>query len=163
MATASVVTPLRVRYGECDPQGVVFNAHFLAYFDIGITELFRTAFGSYQAMIDRGVEFVVAEAAVRYHRPAHFDEELTLEIAVTRLGTTSMTTSYRVLRDGDLLVDGTLRHVLMTLVERKPKKKAAIPDWMRKGLAPHLLLGAGDRDTISQTPEELARRAPRVG
>src|SRR5947209_11834648 len=95
---------LRVRYGECDPQGVVFNAHFLAYFDIGITELCRAAFGSYQAMVDRGVDMVVAEARLRYHRPAHFDDELTLEIAVTRLGTTSITTRYRVLRDRELLV-----------------------------------------------------------
>jgi acyl-CoA thioester hydrolase len=140
----SVAVPLayklRVRYGECDPQGVVFNAHFLAYFDIGITELFRAAFGSYQAMVDRGVDFVVAEAGLRYHRPAHFDDELTLEIAVTRLGTTSITTSYRVLRDGGLLVEGTLRHVLVEmkrLVEREPDVKTAIPDWMRERLAPY--------------------------
>src|SRR5947209_7774122 len=123
---------LRVRYGECDPQGVVFNAHFLAYFDVGITELFRAAFGSYKAMVDRGVEFVVAEAALRYYRPARFDEELTLEVTITRLGTTSMTSSYRVLRDDDLLVGGTLRHVLMTLVERVPDAKTTIPDWMRQ-------------------------------
>jgi len=137
-AGAPLTHRLRVRYGECDPQGVVFNAHYLAYFDIGITELFRTAFGSYQTMIDRGVEFVVAEAALRYHRPAHFDDELAVEVAITRLGTTGITTSYRVLRNGDLLVDGTLRHVLMTLVEREPKTKTAIPDWMREGLIPHV-------------------------
>ncbi len=99
------------------PQGVVFNAHFLAYFDIAITELFRAAFdtvGGYQGMVERsGLEFVVAEAGLRYHGPAHFDDELTVEIALTRLGTTSITTSYRVLRDGELLVDGTLRHVLV--------------------------------------------------
>src|SRR5205807_350743 len=41
---------LRVRYVECDPQGVVFNSHYLAYFDINITELWRTAFGGYRAM-----------------------------------------------------------------------------------------------------------------
>jgi acyl-CoA thioester hydrolase len=149
VAGTSVAAPLayklRVRYGECDPQGVVFNAHFLAYFDIGITELFRAAFGtlgSYQSMVDRGgVEFVVAEAGLRYHRPAHFDDELTLEVAITRLGTTSITTSYRVLRDGELLVDGTLRHVLVDLkrlVEREPDTKTTIPDWMREGLVPHL-------------------------
>jgi len=130
---------LRVRYGECDPQGVVFNAHFLAYFDVGITELFRAAFGSYKAMVDRGVEFVVAEAALRYYRPARFDEELTLEVTITRLGTTSMTSSYRVLRDDDLLVGGTLRHVLMTLVERVPDAKTTIPDWMRQRLAPYVM------------------------
>ncbi len=140
---APVTYKLRVRFGECDPQGVVFNANFLAYFDIGITELFRAAFGTlggYQAMVDRsGLEFVVAEAGLRYHRPAHFDDELTLETAVTRLGTTAMTTSYRVLRDGELLVEGTLRHVLMDqkrLLEREPDAKKTIPDWMREGLAP---------------------------
>ena len=139
---APLAHTLRVRYAECDPQGVVFNAHFLAYFDVGITELFRAAFGSYQAMIDRGVDFVVAEAGLRYRRPAHFDDELTLEVAVTRLGTTSITTSYRVLRDGELLVDGTLRHVLIdlkTLVGREPDAKTAIPDWMREGLAPYVI------------------------
>src|SRR3954453_16612684 len=92
---APVTYELRVRFGECDPQGVVFNANYLAYLDIGITELFRTAFGTlggYQAMVERsGLEFVVAEARLRYHRPARFDEELTLEIALSRLGTTSIT------------------------------------------------------------------------
>ena len=37
---------LRVRYHECDPQGIVFNANYLAYADIAITELYRDAFGS---------------------------------------------------------------------------------------------------------------------
>lgn len=142
--TAPLAHQLRVRYGECDPQGVVFNAHFLAYFDIAVTELFRAAFdtlGGYQAIADRGLDFVVAEAGLRYHRPAHFDDELTLEIAITRLGTTSMTTGYRVLRDEELLVDGTLRHVLVELsrlLERSATIKTTIPDWMRERLAPYL-------------------------
>jgi acyl-CoA thioester hydrolase len=145
VASAGVAAPvhckLRVRYGECDPQGVVFNAHFLAYFDIAVTELFRAALGGYQAIVDRGVDFVVAEAGLRYRQPAHFDEELTLEVAVTSLGRTSITTSYRVLRDAELLVEGTLRHVLVELkghLGREPGVKTAIPDWMREGLAPYL-------------------------
>jgi acyl-CoA thioester hydrolase len=132
---------LRVRYAECDPQGVVFNANFLAYFDIAITELLRAAFGGYQALVDRGFELVVAEAGLRYHSPARFDDELTLEIAVTRLGTTGITTRYRVLRDAELLVDGSLRHVLVDLeklLEREPNAKTTIPDWMRERLAPYL-------------------------
>ena len=35
------VHELRVRYGECDPQGIVFNANYLAYFDHTVTELWR--------------------------------------------------------------------------------------------------------------------------
>lgn len=139
--TVPLANKLRVRYGECDPQGVVFNAHYLAYFDIAITELLRAAFGSYQALGDRGVDMVVAEARVRYHRPAHFDDELTLEVEIARLGTTSITTDYRVLRDEELLVDGTLRHVvvdLKRLLEREQNAKTAIPDWMREGFAPYV-------------------------
>jgi acyl-CoA thioester hydrolase len=146
LVEADVAAPLahklRVRYGECDPQGVVFNANYLAYFDIAITELFRAAFGSYQAVVDRGIDFVVAEAGLRYRRPAHFDEELTVEISVARLGTTSVTTTYGVLRDGDVLVEGTLRHVAVDpkrLGEQEQDVKTTIPDWLREGLAPWTL------------------------
>ena len=129
---------LRVRYAECDPQGVVFNAHFLAYFDTSITELWRAAFGSYQAMLDRGVDVVVAEAQVRFRSPARFDEQLTLEIAVTQLGNTSITSSHRISRDGSPVVEGVLRHVL---VDREELTKTPIPDWMRKQLAPWTVQG----------------------
>ena len=45
---------LRVRYHECDPQGIVFNSHHFAYFDVVLTELWRAAFGSYGAMVASG-------------------------------------------------------------------------------------------------------------
>src|SRR5437588_6733568 len=106
---------LRVRFAECDPQGVVFNAHFLAYFDISITELWRAAFGSYQTMIDRGVDVVVAEARLSFARPARFDDLLTLDVAVTKLGNTSILTHHRVRRDGEALVEGDMCHVLVEL------------------------------------------------
>jgi acyl-CoA thioester hydrolase len=124
---------LRVRYAECDPQGVVFNAHYLAYFDTSLTELWRAAFGSYQAVLDRGVDVVVAEAQLRFRAAAHFDELLTLAIGVTHLGSTSIVSDHRVSRDGDSIVEGTLRHVL---VEREGLTKTPIPDWMREKLVP---------------------------
>jgi acyl-CoA thioester hydrolase len=124
---------LRVRYAECDPQGVVFNAHYLAYFDTSITELWRAAFGGYQAMLDGGVDVVVAEAQVRFRTPARFDEELILEIAITRLGTTSITSAHRISRKRELVVEGMLRHVM---VDRATLIKAEIPDWLRDGLTP---------------------------
>lgn len=129
---------LRVRYGECDPQGVVFNAHYLAYFDTSLTELWRAAFGSYQAMRDRGLDVVVAEAQLRFRLPAHFDELLTLEIAITHMGNTSITSSHRILRDEEIVVEGTLRHVL---VELPALTKASIPVWLREQLAPWTVQG----------------------
>ena len=124
---------LRVRYGECDLQGVVFNAHYLAYFDTSINELLRAACGSYRSIIERGIDVVVAEAQLRFRSAARFEDELTLEVAITRLGTTSIATAHRIDRDGELLVEGTLRHVLVDLASMA---KTPIPDWLRARLKP---------------------------
>ena len=129
---------LRVRYAECDRQEVVFNAHYLAYFDVSMTELWRAAFGSYQAMMDRGYDLVVAEARLRFERAARFDQELTLEVAVTKLGNSSILTAHRILHDGSLLVEGDMCHVL---VDAETLRKASLPDWARSGLAPWVLDG----------------------
>ena len=57
---------LRVRFGECDPQGIVFNAHYVAYFDVALTELWREALGSWGAMVERGVDAAVAHLDVAF-------------------------------------------------------------------------------------------------
>lgn len=131
---------LLVRYGECDPQGVVFNANYLAYFDNSINELVRAACGSYQVMLDRGVDMVVAEAQLRFKAPARFDEQLEVEIGLTHLGTTSIVSEHRISRDGELLVEGTLRHVM---VDPAALAKTPIPDWLREALAPWVVEGEG--------------------
>jgi acyl-CoA thioester hydrolase len=123
---------LRVRYGECDPQGVVFNAHYLAYFDIALTEMWRhTMDGGYKEMTDRGVDLVVAEATCRYRAPAGFDDVLDIAMSVAHLGTTSMRTAIEITREGTTVVEGELRHVFIDLETRA---KTAIPDWVRVGL-----------------------------
>jgi acyl-CoA thioester hydrolase len=125
------VHELRVRYVECDAQGVVFNSHYLAYVDVGITELWRAAFGSYQAMLEHGVDVVVAEANLRFRAPARFDDVLTIEVSVEHLGNTSIVTDHRMTRAGELLVDCKIRHVM---VEPETLTKTPLPDWVREGL-----------------------------
>ncbi|MDQ2675917.1 MAG: acyl-CoA thioesterase [Actinomycetota bacterium] len=133
--------PLRVRFHECDPQGVVFNANFLAYADIAMTELYREAFGSWQAAVDEGgVDMVVAEANVRYLAPLRFDEEVELVAALTRIGTTGTTTEIAVERDGEAVAVVTLRHVM---VDHESRAKAPIPDSWRAGLSRYASAGAG--------------------
>jgi acyl-CoA thioester hydrolase len=126
---------LRVRYAECDQQGVVFNAHYLAYFDTNMTELWRAAFGGYGVMLERGLDMVVAEAQLRFRAPARFDDELILEVAVSRLGTTSMVTDHRISHESTSaeVVRGSLRHVF---VDPHTLEKTPIPDWLRAGLEP---------------------------
>jgi acyl-CoA thioester hydrolase len=128
-----LVHRLRVRYAECDLQGVAFNAHYLNYFDTSMTELWRAAYGSYQAMLDRGVDMVLAEARLHFLRPARFDDELELAVVVTHLGRTSFRTRHSAGRDGEPIAEAELRHVL---VERQTGATTPLPDWLREGIAP---------------------------
>ncbi|HTU30569.1 MAG TPA: thioesterase family protein [Solirubrobacteraceae bacterium] len=125
---------LRVRYSECDPQGVVFNPQYLAFADHTLTELWRELYGGYMAMLERGVDVVVAEARLRFRASARFDEELDVAVDVAQLGTTSMTFHYLITRaaDGAPLAEVELRYVW---VDRDTGAKTPIPDWARSKLA----------------------------
>ena len=122
---------LRVRYNECDPQGVVFNANYLTYFDLTMGELWREL-GGYQAMVDAGVDMVVAEATIRYLAPLRFDDEVEVVARITRLGDTSMTTELVIEDGGEAAAEGELRHVF---IETGGHKTAPIPEAIRTGLA----------------------------
>lgn len=135
---------LRVRYSDCDPQSVLFNANYLTYFDIGLTELWRESIGPYeQAMAAHGVDMVVAEARVRYLAAIRFDEEVEVVVRVLKLGTTSMTTSFAIERDGDAAAEGEMRHVF---VRFGTGEKTAMPDPVREALQPYLAAPAAEPD-----------------
>lgn len=123
----------RVRYHECDAQGHVFNAHYFAFFDVAMTELWRAAFpGGYGEMLERfGIDMVVAEATARFLGSARFDEEVELDVELTRLGTTSTTSALTLRRGEEVLVAGELRHVY---VDTERWEKSPIPDAMRSAL-----------------------------
>jgi acyl-CoA thioester hydrolase len=124
---------LRVRWSECDLQGVVFYPNYLAYFDHLLTELWREAVGPYGEIHQLGIDLVVAEANVRYRASARFDDEIEIVAAISRLGTTSMTTELRIERveDAAVLAEGDLRHVF---VDPDSLQKRDIPSGVRAAL-----------------------------
>ena len=69
--------PLRVRWAEVDRQGIVFNGHYLAYFDIGITEYWRAIGYPYpDGLAEHGTDLFVVKATVEYHASAAYDDML---------------------------------------------------------------------------------------
>lgn len=124
---------LRVRYSDCDPQGVLFNANYLTYFDIAVTELWREALGPYEeVMRERDIDLVVAEVGIRYLAPVRFDEEVDLALTVARLGTTSMISAIRVVGAAGTAAEGELRHVF---VRYGTSEKTPIPEDVRAALS----------------------------
>jgi acyl-CoA thioester hydrolase len=133
VATAGpFVHRLRVRFGECDPQGIVFNANYLLYFDVAFTELWRERLGGYMEMIERGVDVMLVQSNIGYRRPARADDELDLQIRVVSLGTTSMALGVAVERDGELLTEAELHYVF---VDAATHVKTEIPPEVRAALA----------------------------
>lgn len=130
---------LRVRYAECDPQGVVFNANYLVYFDVAHTEFWRAAVGPYQELGDSGVELVVADARCRFVAPARFDDELEIAVGVSRLGTTSITTRFKVRGPVGRVAEGEVRHVF---VDALTNRKVAMPEHVRDRLGRHVVADA---------------------
>jgi acyl-CoA thioester hydrolase len=126
---------IRVRFNECDGQGVVFYANYLMYFDVAMTELWRVAFGDgYAGLIESGTDAMVAEANIRYRHSARFDDELDLVARVTRIGTTSSVTALTAERvsDGAVLAEADLRHVF---IDPETLEKKEIPEEVRAGMA----------------------------
>jgi acyl-CoA thioester hydrolase len=123
---------LRVRYHECDAQGVVFNANHFAYFDVALTELWRERFGSYAALLESGADVVVRDAQATFHGPVRFDDEIEIHVRVEKLGTTSMVLALEERRGEDLLVEGRMAYVF---VDPPTGAKQEIPAHVRERLA----------------------------
>jgi acyl-CoA thioester hydrolase len=115
-------TRLRVRYGETDAQGVVNNANYLSYFEVGRVEWLRAAGLSYRELEERGYGFVVVEALARYHKAAFFDDELTLRTQLVEVKRASLSFGYTILRDRGVLVTGRTRHGCVGLPSGRPSR-----------------------------------------
>lgn len=127
---------VRVRYSECDAQGVVFNGQYLFLYDVALTELFREAIGPYDEMVENGADLMVAEARLRYLAGARFDDQLDVELPIAKLGTTSMIVSPVFRVDGRDMVEGEVRHVF---VKPGTNEKLEIPDDVRGALEPYVV------------------------
>ena len=97
---------IRVRYSETDAMGFLHHSHYLSYFEMGRTELFRAGGGNYRQMEESGLFFVVARLSVQYKSPARYDDLLTLRTSIVRPGPVKLEHEYELFRDGQLLARG---------------------------------------------------------
>lgn len=109
--------PLRVRWAECDGQGIVFNANYFAFYDHAIWE-WTKALG-YTGW-DDAPQFVTAHAECDFKAAARFDDELLIGIRAARFGTKSMEVATAVFRGDALLNLGKLNYVYVTAGTTQP-------------------------------------------
>ena len=121
---------LRVRWVEVDMQKIVFNGHYLMYFDTAIADYWRALGLPYEeAMQQLGGDLYVKKASVEYHGSARFDDRLEVALKCARIGNSSLTFSGAIFRDGALLVSCELIYVFADPVAQTSKP---VPPALRK-------------------------------
>jgi len=126
---------LRVRWAEVDMQRIVFNANYLLYFDVAITEYWRALALPYdEAMRELGGDFYLKKATLEYHASAVADDLLEVTLENTRTGTSSMVMTGAVKRGDTTLVSGELLYVFADPATQKSKP---LPDALRALQAAH--------------------------
>jgi acyl-CoA thioester hydrolase len=124
---------LRVRYGECDSQKVVFNSRYSEYVDLATTEFLR-ALGFGEAVIQAELDYQLVKQTIEWKQPARFDNVLELAVAATRLGTTSFTiqTEFRIAGDERVI---TTAETVYVLVDAATLQKRELPADFRGALS----------------------------
>lgn len=127
---------IRIRYAECDMQGIVFNANWYALFDDAVGALWRERLGGYDRISSQGIEIVVAESGARFRGAARPEQLIDFHVVVARLGNSSLRIELAALRENeagenDLLVEGFLEYVFIDHASFTP---VAIPDDLRATL-----------------------------
>lgn len=120
----------RVRYGEADPMGVVYHAHYLNYFEHARTEMLREMGLAYKDLEDAGVMMPVVDLSLRYRRPAFYDDLLAISVRVLEPPSSRIRIDYEVRRDGEtqVLVAG---HVTLCFIDRERRRPVPAPERMR--------------------------------
>ncbi|MGE0429760.1 MAG: YbgC/FadM family acyl-CoA thioesterase [Hydrogenophaga sp.] len=103
---------LRVRWAEVDMQKIVFNAHYLMYFDTAITDYWRALALPYQDTMDQlGGDLYVVKATVEFHASARVDDQLDIAMRCLRIGNSSLTFQGAIFRGEEHLITGEIVYV----------------------------------------------------
>lgn len=123
---------LRVRWVEVDMQQIVFNGHYLMYFDTAVTDYWRSLAMPYAATMHQlGGDLYVKKASVEYHASAEMDDFLQVCMRCDRVGNSSMTFVGAIFRGDELLITSELVYVYADPVAKKSQPvPAALRDML---------------------------------
>lgn len=118
---------LRVRYGETDQMGVVYHAEYLVWCEVGRTEYIRALGLPYAEMERRGAFLAVADASLRYHAPARYDDRIRVETTLHAVGSRAVTFDY-VIYNADTGVKLVTARTMLVALDANGRASVVPPD-----------------------------------
>ena len=128
----------RVRFGETDLQGVVYYANYLVFAEVGRVAYLRALGIDYRRdLVDRGVDFTIGEASVRYQAPLRFDDEYDIRVRVGEIRSSSWAFEYAFERaDGLRCAEARTIQVMLDHATKRPMRiPAAIRELLERARA----------------------------
>ena len=126
--------PLRVRFGETDLMGIVHHGSYVLYFEAARVSWLRRRGVTYRTWATTGIHLPVVDIAIEYKRPARFEDELIVETTLSKVTAATLTFSYRILREGQLLTTGHTRLACVSDEVDGEVRVRRIPDSMKSVL-----------------------------
>ena len=119
---------LRVRYGECDGQKIVYNARYGDYVDLAATEFLRAVWGD--AVFGGGFDYRLVKQVIEWRSPAQYDDIVETTVTAGRIGTTSfgLVMELRVLGAEQITAAAETTYVM---VREREQTKCPVPDDLR--------------------------------
>ncbi len=120
-------TQIRVRYGETDQMGYVYYGNYPAYYEVGRAEAMRKMGMTYRQMEEKGVMMPIASMQLKYIRPAHYDDLLTVRTIVKEFPKVRMHFFYEVYNEKNKLINQG--ETILAFVDIKSGRPCSAPDW----------------------------------
>jgi len=128
--------PVVPRYAEIDQQGVVFNGHYLTWFDEACAGFLDHLGVTYPGLIDSGLDIQVVHSEIDYRAGVRWRDSVRVQVRCAHVGTTSFTLDFEVLRRTDDSDEQTAvrGHNVYVVVSTDDWAKRPIPDRLRDAL-----------------------------
>jgi acyl-CoA thioester hydrolase len=129
--------PIVPRYAEIDQQAVVFNGHYLTWFDEAVTGFFDHLGASYPDLMAAGLDMQLVHTEIDYAAPVRWRDAVRVEVTCEQVGTTSFTIGLSVLRrrDGSEELVAVRGRNVYVVVSTEDWIKRPVPDALRKALS----------------------------
>jgi len=136
--TKSHIHKVKVRYSEIDCQRIVYNSHYLTYFDISISELLDDLFDQDAYIKETNNEFHTVAVQMDFKAPARLNDQLEVYSSIKKVGNSSLIFYQEIYKAGsDELLNSA--EIVWVHTNQAEMKAATIPEDLRKKFDKYLI------------------------
>ena len=132
------INKLKVRYSEVDRQNIVYNSHYLTYYDISLSEMLDSLFDQEEYIKETNNEFHTVAAQLNFKNPARLNDEISIYTAIKKIGNSSITFAQEIYRNGsDELINEA--EIIWVNTNQNEMKPISIPEDLKSKFSNYLL------------------------